>query len=120
MEPPKRDSVTIRRCYNRQMFASRAFAGFFAVAVLAPLPAHALSDTDRAQWGLVREWQDLQGNRDGIWENEDKPAGERPFWRGHPEAPSQKELAAWRAWRDAQLSQQGIAHAGTTGNEVIE
>ena len=77
------------------------------------------SAQDKAQDALVLEWKDVQGNRDGIWGNENLPAGTRgPGF--DLDAPSSKDLDAFRAWRAQQLAARGVSSIGTTGDEVIE
>lgn len=98
----------------------------FTILIVVSLPsvAHAqryVSDSSlsrRAYWGLVRDFQDLAGNNDGIWENEDKPPGSRGIWRGGVEDPSNEELSAWRTWRTARMADWGVDRVGTTGSEV--
>lgn len=73
----------------------------------------------RAYWGLVRDYQDIVGNNDGIWENEDLARGERGIWRGGVEDPNADELHAWRTWKVMQLNRWGVDRVGTTGSEVV-
>src|SRR5687767_7780284 len=87
------------------------------LVLLATLVLASPSVDDRSWWGVVREAQDIRGNRDGIWENEDLDAGERGWFRGGVERPSKDEIAAWRKMRDGVT---GGARVGTTGNELIE
>jgi alpha-beta hydrolase superfamily lysophospholipase len=89
-----------------------------ALSLLVALPVSA--HETREYWGLVRDWQDVTGNRDGIWENEDLAAGQRGWFRGGVEAPSKDELAGFRAWQTAELAKRGVSKIGTTGDEVIE
>lgn len=94
-----------------------------AVGFLVASPAFAnpfVSQADRETWGLVRDWQDVTGNRDGIWENEDEPAGERGWFRGGVERPSREEIAAFESWKAGELARMGVTRAGSSGNATAE
>ena len=94
-----------------------------AAGVFAATPALAnpfANRADREAWGLVRDWQDVTGNRDGIWENEDLDAGERGWFRGGVERPGEEELAAFERWKAAELARHGVTRAGSSGNATAE
>lgn len=96
-----------------------------AAAVLIATPALAnpftTSQSERESWGLVRDWQDVTGNKDGIWENEDLDAGDSGwFRRGAVENPSRKDRAAYEKWKAGELARMGVSRVGRSGNTTAE
>lgn len=92
-------------------------------ATLVATPAFAnpfLSQEERQRWGLVREWQDVTGNRDGIWENEGRPAGERSWFGARTDELGREELEGFARWKQGELAKYGMTRAGRSGNEIAE
>jgi len=91
------------------------------VALFAASPAFAgPSQSDRESWGLIRDWQDVTGNRDGIWENEDLAPGETGWFRGGVEKPSREDRAAYDAWKSAEMKRMGVTSVGRSANQTAE
>ena len=91
------------------------------LGMLAAVPAIAgPSQRDRESWGVVRDWQDVTGNRDGIWENEDLAAGERGWFRGGIERPSTRELADYERWKRLEMHRMGVTSVGHSGNKTAQ
>lgn len=101
------------------MRALLAAIGFLAATPALANPFHT-SQADRESWGLVRDWQDVTGNKDGIWENEDLAAGESGWFRGGVERPNRKDLAAYEKWKAGELARMGVSRAGRSGNATAE
>ena len=90
------------------------------LVALTLVAAPAFAQSEREIWGLVREYEDIMGNRDGIWENEHREAGERGWLPAMKEMPTPSFRLAFAEWKESQLRKHGVTKVGHANEPVAE